>query len=554
MNMQLRLKSIRRVLSVAVVVAGLLSVTLAFVLPLYSDEVVTRLFSSRFFFDDRLMTTLYPQCSSTLNRLISPLFYPAAFVLSVVYEPLGPLGVRISGVIISILVIAMFGLLCRNRFEGKEGWFDSFAVFLGVCLLGVMPFQMTMVRAEQILLFSVLFFLIVLNGAETRSRFNGVFFLSAFVLAMVSYSHPKVIFFAPFIVYVLWKSFRRKPWLLVSLLVYFCLLVYKVGEGTRLLFLCQDAPSIAATMARHSLDPSSLFIEPIHFFKVGLGNLRGAVGAIVGHLYFSQNYQSGWLVGHDLPLGKPFIVFNYGIRWVLCSFIYLANVLPFLYVGILVILRKKVSASGWASLLLATANIGNFFLYMVWGFYSGAQVVGLSAFILALILPDIGMMIDLFFRKISEEIRRFFRCMAALLSGVSLLSMSYLVGAYVYPSYVANYIEGAEITGQPFSIPVLSVDSRLSGIKALARQCGFHHDETLIVDHFTYFALKEFKRPMHTLYVGQYYGQDIEGRLAEFLPKRNSRGGVSRCSWVPTELRKFIRYENDGYCCFILGK
>lgn len=71
----------------------------------------------------------------------------------------------------------------------------------------------------------------------------------------------------------------------------------------------------------------------------------------------------------------------------------------------------------------------------------------------------------------------------------------------------------------------------------------------------TYFAYLQDSKPVHVLYVSELgYGADLlNGKLLPFLKARNSPGLITRCEWVPNELRDGQQRNDQGYCCVDFG-
>lgn len=197
--------------------------------------------------------------------------------------------------------------------------------------------------------------------------------------------------------------------------------------------------------------------------------------------------------------------------------------------------------------LLAAANLGNAFFYETWNFYGAIQVIGVSLLIVALLaLP--GQRIVAIARS---RPRASVAALAALMA-TAFASTLVTVSAHL-PALVRNASSPvASIAEQPLSIPSLAALVHLASIEKLAERCGLDQEgaSRIVVDHMSYYALRDIRRPIHVLYVSDlgFGGGKAEGWLDPFLRGLGSPGVLARCDWMPP-LDAAVVHGERGYCC-----
>ncbi|WP_460158334.1 hypothetical protein [Pseudomonas sp. S3_E11] len=125
-------------------------------LPIYSDEVVTKFRIARLFLEEGNAVTLFPQCTTTAGRAVSWIFYPAGILLSAIYAHLGPLGLRVSGIALSLIWFALLAYWCLKQTREWEGALQRFAGLVAIASLGILPYLWALSRPEQFLMLAIL--------------------------------------------------------------------------------------------------------------------------------------------------------------------------------------------------------------------------------------------------------------------------------------------------------------------------------------------------------------------------------------------------------------
>lgn len=520
-------------------------------LPIYSDEVVTKWTLSRLFFESGDAVTLFPQCSSTLDRSIPLVFYPAALLLAGLYSYFGPLGLRISGLLLTLFWFFGIAYWSLKRCMCSTDGLRSLAAMTALASLGVMPYLLAMARPEQLLVICILFFClyplyIKKDKGIHRQLCGAVFFI--LVASIFFFSHPKSIFFVLLVIASAWYSFRSSfKGFIWAIIVFILVLGVEVLHSASSLSGCSDAPLLQKILATNMLSPFLMLSEPSDFLTRGFSNLLQFPVRIVEHLEIKNIYQSGWLPA--LPVADAeFNVLNGLIKGFLLVLIMVSHILP-LIIFFFQFASKNLSPPAVLAFLLVAGAIANAFIYEVWNFYGGGQVIPVSIMAISLLSPYIpNRLIPVCIRSI------FFYCLL-ITAAISILTL--FIKSFPLLRNNAE-VEQAEIIGQPLSIPIFGIKSHIKSIRMLGEECGLSPEinEHLVVDHMTYYAYIETKQPIHILYVSElgFGGDLVGGRLLPFLKRINSPGIISRCKWIPTELKDMALSDNKGYCCVNLKK
>ncbi|MGW7773321.1 hypothetical protein ACTWM0_10265 [Pseudomonas machongensis] len=512
-------------------------------LPLYSDEAVTKFSVARFFLEHGQMVSFFPQCTATVGHGVALVFYPAAVLLSMVYAPLDPLGIRIIGVMLAFAWFALMAWWCAR--QATEHWKQRFVLLAGLCGLGVMPYLWVMSRPEQFMLVPMLFFCVAAlqaPGRESPGKQIAAGALAALLASTLFYAHPKAVFFTPFLMAAAWGATAHFPrWARTALLLYIAALGLQALRDATTLSACEDAPVVQSVLASNILAPGTLLSAPSIFLSAVLENLQQFFPRVLKHLVFTEQFQSGWLppIAHT-PGFLP--VLNALLKVAACLLMVIAH-LGALIAALFALSKRRLPLPLLLAALLAAGDLLNAALYNRQNFYSLIQYVPISIMILALLLA---------YRPLHRA-QTVLATSVSALAVVSLLTLAWLLT----PSIVRNAsYPAATIPGQPISIPVLGTEQRLEGLRELGQRCNIPQQSAkfLVVDHMTYFAYRQNTQPVHVLYISELaYGGDLKGRLLPFLKAHGSPGLIARCEWIPAELRDQQQDNGQGYCCVDLS-
>ncbi|MBB3315506.1 hypothetical protein FHT77_001348 [Rhizobium sp. BK181] len=484
------------------------------------------------------------------DRVVSWVFYPAAMLVSTVYADLGPLGIRLSGIILSSAWFSLLLIWCFKQTGAITSAVRQFAGLVALSALGVVPYLFALSRPEQFMTLPILILCVTalcFKGEKSLTvQCAGAIFLSL-VISCFFYVHPKSLFFLPFSLVALWlatETYHRA--VRFALLAYAVLLFAQVLHESGAIAACTDAPVIQSVLAANTLLPGRLFSAPGEFIQAALSNIANFPDRLLSHLTFNAVFQSGWLPPIEGNTSFLFIL-NLGIRYSLYAFVagsHLASLVLFL----IQVTKRKLAAPTLLAALLASADILNALFFNIQNFYAGTQFVPISVILTALLMHSLPVQ-KLYGRMATG-------CYSAILM-FSIFSMATLL-SLVTPSVMENSSsQKASLPGQPLSIPVFDTQSHLQSITSLGASCGLSPatSENLVLDHMTYFAFLKQKKPIHVLYVSEFgYGGDLtNGRLLPFLKKLGSPGVIARCEWMPNEFREAEISNDMGYCCVNLN-
>ncbi|AHZ70282.1 hypothetical protein OU5_3203 [Pseudomonas mandelii JR-1] len=530
----------------ASIVIGLFFFTLlsGIVIPVYSDEIVSKWSVSRFFLEDQHLVSFFPQCSTMSDRAVSWVFYPAAALISTIYSNLSPLGTRLSGIVLTLVWFGLLTFWCFKQTNEKSGM-TRLAGLIAFSSLGVLPYLLVLSRSEQFMTLPILVFCLTafyFKAEKTVFKQCLGALLLTFILSCFFYVHPKSLFFLPFLLVALWLTTETYHTLIrCALLVYALVLFAQVLHESNAIAACTDAPAMQALLAANTLLPGMLFSAPLDFINAASNNLLNFPDKLLLHLTFNPVSQSGWLPPIESS-DSFFLYLNFVIKYLLYAFIigtHLAGLLIFM----INIVRRKLSAPVFLAALLASADIFNALFFNIQNFYAATQFLPIAIILAALLLHNITI----------PKWRGYSAVGYSAILIISILSMMTLLLA-VFPATLKNSASAAAtLPGQPLSIPVFNTQSHLKSIEKLGASCGLPPDNTrnMVVDHMTYFAYMKAKNPIHVLYVSEYgFGGDLSnGRLLPFLKKLKSPGVISRCEWMPLQFRNVQKSDDMGYCC-----
>ena len=526
-------------LFVALIVSGLL-------VPIYADEVSTKMTQATVFLNDGRMLTAIPQCLPELTMRIPASWYPAAAIYQLIFRDLNPLVIRVSGVIFALLFVLVAALGLRRVVPGNLPYWPLLAGFVAVLGLGVLPFTLVLSRSEQwfLLLLTYFVFFPLLNQKA------GVFFSGLHALVFVTctsllfYTHPKAAFFSPVVIVSGWIAFRGRSWLQVLTVAFAIVCLAQSVLAAKELFNCENAPIIAAAFSKQTSSLSALVVQPVGLMLELGGNLLTFPKKVIDHSVFQVAYQSFWLpsvpVGDALDgLGR---LVNPLIAGCLLLVIALGLTLPpvaFVFARI----RGSLGDLHFLTGILWFSLVAHLAIYRTWNFYGGILVIGILILLIALSLGGIPW---------SKHWRKAGTGVLISLCGVFLLSALVLV-----TSVIPRLMNGEEardfgVPGQPLSVPTFTYPAQREKIRRFASSCGLEGDSArrLVVDDLTYFAFDGLREPMHLVYISESgMGPDIKGGdLIAFLNRMASPGVIAQCTFLPPAVRQYA-LEDGNLCC-----
>jgi hypothetical protein len=542
-------------LSCAVLAAFACLFVLGILVPLYSDEVATKVMQATFFLERGQVVSLLPQCDSPILRPVPLTLYPAGILYAIAYAPLGLLGIKLSGLFIAIAWMFLLGRAVVRSAPDRRTKLARLAFIAALHGFGVLPFVLTSARPEVLLVLCVVAYCgLALDDRALALRSRAAHALRAILFCIITsvffFAHPKTLLFTPFVLVCAAFAFPWRHTRLVALVAPLVLLTAaQVYADTRAIGACTHAPNVQRSLADQMLDPAQLAVDPGRLLARGFHNVVETPRRISDAILLRDTYPSGWLPPTGgKALGTGAAVVN-GITTAVFG-VYVCSV-P----GLIVLaLRQKRTPDERRCLTLAIvlglALAANVFLYNWWNYYNSALFVpALSVVGVLALRAGAG-------RALQHPVQRFPRLAAVILStffAVATLGMA-LTLRELGPTLVATaHVEGTVLPGQPASVPVFRYAAERTKIRHLASTCGVDVDRPrrLVIDDATYYAFDAVHEPLHILYITDVamWGADIRGEaVRQFLRDQKATGIVARCEFYPTALWRYAKREN-GYCC-----
>lgn len=526
------------------------AIGLGILVPVYVDEVATKLVQARFLADRGQMLSLFPQCSSGFVLETPASWYPAALVFALLYGGLQPLGLRVAGVLLFVVWFAVFvGWVflmapdARQRLRSVAGM----AAILG---LGVLPLSLILARPEQWLILILTGFLVLAAGADrlwSRGRsWMPVALLAVFLLltSLLNYAHPKALFFLPFVLVAAACTFDlQRKWLLTLALAFSVFGAYQTYGVAKAVTRCEEAPVLAKMLAAQTTSMNMAVRDPVAFVAEVSTNLGTAPGEIADHGVFQSQYQSGWLPPVPFAAeGRGMQALNLGLR----GFWYLACLLAVLLPPMLLFLGTDKDAAVARRMLtpaLWIGFVGHLALYKEWNFYGGS-----------LVIPLAGVLVVHSLARLRELPRLASAANGAL--GVLLLlvvASTAVLGRQLGPPLLraARSADAVPVNQEAFSLNAFAYTSTRERIRSLAGSCGLAGDGAtrLVVDNLSYHAFTHLRQPV---YLGSLWpwgaGADVAGKTRRLLVDMQSEGMIARCELFGPEFRHQTLREGD-FCC-----
>ncbi|VTU13729.1 hypothetical protein SRS16CHR_00736 [Variovorax sp. SRS16] len=532
------MKSSEKLLIAAVAVSALLVVALAWLVPLYSDEVAMQMVRSRFFVEGGRLLNLLPQCRD-LALPIPASWYPGAAVNALLYGGASELGLRFRGIALCLVWLSILWIWagCNPQEFLPRRSFQAFV--LGLNLLGVLPLVLILARSEQLMVIALTFYcLMPLYLAITRQDRLSTRWMKAVLFAIVSsvflLAHPKALFFAPVMLVSCALVFRRGGWQWMAMLPLTVYMILQTFQHAKSIGQCTNAPLVSQMLVQQTLDFRLLFAQPMMFFESAVRNLAMAPGAVLDRVPVTMNFQSNWLPPIDsFRFETLLLVFGTILKASLAAGI--ASLVIFVLVRAVIDLRRRSlgPASLLAlSLLLSLVAHASIYSVSIWHFYTPGLI--LPAFILMLMLAVRGT------EAVAPRVKRGASLVAFYAATLTFVSAVILFALVAPKLFALARADDFVISEQPLSTPVFLSDDRRSQMQTLAAQCSIRDgDSRLVVDGSSYFAFQHGRQPINVLYVSSYaFGADIGRALPAFLRKIDSAGVISHCEYLPPGLIK----------------
>lgn len=552
MNMQPSLTNwtrLEKFACISVCILFVISMCAGILLPIYTDEVVSKIYHSRLF-DEGLAnwTTGLPQCATSFHTPLPVALYFGALVSSLTYYNVDPVLLRLIGMLNIPILVAIFVYLVRKISNGRVSYLEACGVVVSILGLGVLPFLLIIDRPEQILILSLLFFIVAPMLAKNKSPFIKLSITGLFIAAtsIFFFAHSLALFFIPVIFvsagYLAWSQNNR----FVIMTVLFAIVAYTAFQSyhySKDFTQCDDAPIVGEIMRSGTLDPHLLVTRPKEFLKNGLRNVLTASPAIVTRAALARRYQSDWLPANTTLHSDYFLLLVIAVTMAIFGLLLYGAIVLLVMRVVYCIRQRSIDFNTAIAMSLAAGLFTHEFFYNTWNFYTASLVICVSFMIALLSLSSFSL---------CEKNRRHARALFLLVMVVSLFSQVELLKTTL-PQLAAIPSASTKIAEQPLSIPVFSYRANKEQIYQAGQACQIRQADKnthLVVDDFTSFAFLRADEPILISYISGFFGRDIgEGGLVDFLKSTGSAGLITRCSSLPQGLLNRDIHRVGDFCC-----
>ena len=536
-------------LSVLVIAALAAMLLLSLLVPMYTDEIGSKLHLSRMLVEGGRVVSLLPQCRSSWIQPVPVSTLPAALYYHLVFLPLGLLGHKVSAIVLAFVWFGAAACAIARRTKDRRTRLHAIASFAALHAAGTVPFTLVTGRAEPTMAIALGIFAVFplawpierLERLWQRALAAAAF---CFVASLLYASAFKALFFTPFVLLSAVLTFRRKLGWLAPVCAAVTATALQTNSYAKTFISCAEAPIVQAVLRSVSLDPGRAFREPGAFAKEGLGNLGGRAVDVADGMAIAAPHP--WLPPATAEHLPEIVRLADGLSRAL---LYATMVgVPLLLIVAVVGARRRPEAR--ATLALAAALLvglgGHVFLAHHWNFYMTPLVVCVLALVAAMSASTLRLPDRALFRAIPKA--------SAAVLQVAALAVMVTTLAHVGPHLVrVARLEGTVLPGQPAYVPALGFSAERPKIRAHAARCGIEGDgaRRLVVDDATIFAFEDLREPLHLIYVtdAAMWGHDMPGeKNVALLRELGARGIISRCSYFPTALEPKAK-RDDGYCC-----
>lgn len=535
------LSSPTTILHACVIGATITSLSLAILLPIYTDEVGWKILQARYYLDGGRNITLFPQCGAPFATTPPWFMLPARIIDAWLYGALNePIKLRLLGVasFAAFLGFVLVLLAGNDRFV-LRGIALPGAVF-GFFGIGMFPLLMVINRPEQTLLLGLAAVLLAPFVLPKRLSVAGggawLATLSLITVWLVS-QHPKALLFAPLIALSGWLTLRS--WTMRAILIvtlgYLVLHSYQYWTMRN---ACPADPAIAEGVARQLMPLSALASDPLAALAWLSRNLFQSWQWPRSVLFWSF-YPSDWFPRHPLTLltGAAFVL----VAGVLLS-LFLLILAEVLYWGRRTIKELRISKEAAVIIVLVASLFGLSSLQAGKGVYEA---------VLALPLLFLGALVCA-----PTRWRRAIRRAAIGLSATSLISQMALWS--LLATHTNAFLQGGYIASQHKSFSAFRYESAARRISETAAQCGIDSQAPppgLVIDDYTYPVFSRSFRPLHVSYALLTYDSlqerftPMTGKATTaFLRHVRSGGVIAGCHLLPDPLRQHAQSGGD-FCC-----
>jgi hypothetical protein len=507
--------------------------------PVYTDDVTYVMTSTRLFIQNGDLWRWFTQCgnenalkpSGILYFFFAMWAFLGSFVSSIV-------DVAVVSLVRGVLSIGVYFLLIASH---KSTLRVSIADASLACI-GSAVVWWTMGRPEGWLILTLF---VGIYGALQNKKLHWlvqIVFLACFSLlfGLSLTANPQFVFFVPVYLIVTYVFYRKQQVHYVSLLIVALSSLWFLGTllpfATQLTH-CPLKPQLQTYLESISLTPHTIVTNPaIAFRQIGTNILE-----FISHLRWLSVYDAERVSYNDLPYPLSYsiaprilLVVTNVLVWILSISLLLFFFLRTFFTAGSLLKRRQIphealiqcalGACLTAWICLRTLKLS----YHVSLFY--------PVFVMSFIIES---------KETSEEflinpLRRVIRVCSMPAAVLSIILCSIVFYNNASPQQESIYANAVSLSDEP-----LSADDATE----LLRSCGTdrHSITSIVVDDATYFAVKDFSRILHALYLTQWSPDNPDP--VQFARESGAKYFLERCGAFPS-LEKGKRFQRGAYCCY----
>lgn len=511
------------VLAVIFLLFFFISTEISFYYPIYGDEFLWKLISSRFVLDQKKLIYFFPACVTSFEVDTPITWIFGRFLDSLIYQGAHDYRVlRLIGVIqYIVLIIIIWRIMVLST--GLTAT-QAFLFVLAFLSMGVLPILLILNRPEQPLLIyiSLSIYIPLLYKRYLWTILESrifVTFLFCMLSNLIITTHPKGIYLLP-IVLLSYRKLVKSPLFLTILFLVTSWTAIQTIQLWNGRMLCTESPWLEALLRSMTLNIGGFFLDPLEFIRQVFKNFA-RFHSYINQALFQFDYQSQWL-----PSVRPSAYTRYAI-WILNVLCWATLLLLFAFVGLRRLKhgeeKKRLWESQAAALIVAIALLTG--MQIGKNFYESALVMPLLLLLCISLIGDK----DLTAKKVINRL------------GIPALLV---VGAF--SSYARYAFWSDQIPGWSGTTSVSVTEHKIR--KDFAQmQCGIdYRSKRLILDTTTYTTFWDHRSPLFHEFVFGWYATGTDYRTT--LASSKTEGLVAMCEGLPRGLRE-LSNESEGVCC-----
>ena len=284
------------------------------ILPIYPDEIATRVLGSRLFIDKFERYSMLGVCTSSNSVQTPGVLLPAAALLSLLSYIVDMSYNRIVA-FCGLLLCFCLVYLSFSRTAGRSTRVIALCLCVLASSIGVVAAAYFIIRPENFIFLLVA--LAIFTFSDNRdSRTNFVIAIAAVLLFTMSlYLHPKTLYFLPVTLMILVRTITFRHTMLLALSVF--ILAWASFEGylinAKQFLNCPEVPALEALLNSFNVNPTLLFTHPVKFLTdLLVNNISGRWVSIGRQISFTSGYGSRYLP--DVTVSAAVSICNILIR------------------------------------------------------------------------------------------------------------------------------------------------------------------------------------------------------------------------------------------------